>query len=238
MMTPTTTITSEELRLRMRAVFSKDSSLTLSKSEKPGLHGYSFDSTSKKTVTSGPGCNRDFSNKNNTVTVLPAFSSDRDGQGEKLRQPSLAHEAVSADPSGATCKVEIVEQPQVPRYRGVFGVLQLRPPAYVPEDRWRQCVKDGSRFLAKWGEQAERLGWSSTDLFGLAPAPSEPAANYRRLSRYDLTGLIWLLEGREVLALTESTASIQNPNTGNVTIYRKRNKPALGPLGDSLEDLK
>jgi hypothetical protein len=45
-----------------------------------------------------------------------------------------------------------------------------------------------------------------------------------------------LLEGKEVIALTADSATIKNPITGNVTTYRKRNKPAYGPLGDSLED--
>jgi hypothetical protein len=41
---------------------------------------------------------------------------------------------------------------------------------------------------------------------------------------------------RPVLALTASTAAIEGP-TGTVTVYRRHNKPALGPLGDSLDDL-
>jgi hypothetical protein len=49
--------------------------------------------------------------------------------------------------------------------------------------------------------------------------------------------LCWLLEGRAVVALTETTAAIQN-TTGAITVYRRHNKPALGPLGDSLEDLE
>jgi hypothetical protein len=32
--------------------------------------------------------------------------------------------------------------------------------------------------------------------------------------------------------LTERTAAIENP-TGAITIYRKNNKPALGPVGDN-----
>jgi hypothetical protein len=40
-----------------------------------------------------------------------------------------------------------------------------------------------------------------------------------------------------VLALSQNTAAIQNACTGNVTIYSKANKPAYGPLGDSLDDL-
>ena len=67
--------------------------------------------------------------------------------------------------------------------------------------------------------------------------PERPHPSYRRLSRYDETGLIWLLQGREVVALTEATAAIQNA-TGAITVYRRHNKPALGPLGDSLDDFQ
>jgi len=143
--------------------------------------------------------------------------------------------AVSAA-GGPACKVTIIELPQAPRYRKVFGVLQTKCPALVELDRWRQCVRDGSKFLAVWGEQAQALGWTSADLFGLAPVPNTPAASYRRLSRYDLTGLLWLLEGREAIALTANTATILNPNTGAITTYRRFGKPAFGPLGDSLGD--
>jgi hypothetical protein len=65
--------------------------------------------------------------------------------------------------------------------------------------------------------------------FHLRPAPS-----FRRLYRYDLAVLIWLLRGRSVIALTADEAAIQGASA--VTVYRKHNKPALGPLGDSLDD--
>src|SRR5262245_41908866 len=94
------------------------------------------------------------------------------------------------------------------------------------------------RFLAPWGEQAEAFGWTSRDLFGLLTVREHAKPSFNRLSRYDETGLIWLLEGRKALALTEATASIRNPNTGNLTVYRKHNKPALGPPRDSLDDLQ
>jgi hypothetical protein len=48
--------------------------------------------------------------------------------------------------------------------------------------------------------------------------------------------LIWLLQSRDVASLTEETAAIRWPS-GSITTYRKYNKPALGPLGDSLDDL-
>jgi hypothetical protein len=119
----------------------------------------------------------------------------------------------------------------------VLSALDARCPDHVPVERWQHAVDNGRAFLARWGEQAEALGWTPKDLFGLQTPPEKPHPSYRRLSRYDETGLIWLLCGREVVALTEATAAIQNP-TGAVTIYRRHNKPALGPVGDSLDDLK
>ena len=120
----------------------------------------------------------------------------------------------------------------------VFGrtlaALEARCPDLVPIDRWQLAVQDGRRFLARWGEQAEALGWTAKDLFGLLTVPEHAKPSFNRLSRYDETGLIWLLNGRRVVALTEATAAIQGP-TGAVTVYR-RNKPALGPRGDSLDD--
>jgi hypothetical protein len=141
-------------------------------------------------------------------------------------------------PSGLGCRVTIVEIPATGlRYRRTYAHLQLKPPAYIEETRWRQCVEDGKRFLMQWGQQAESLGWDSRDLFGLHTPPAKPHLSYSRLSRYDATGLCWLLQGREVLALTEATATIKNPISGSVTVYRRHNKPALGPLGDSLLDI-
>jgi hypothetical protein len=117
-------------------------------------------------------------------------------------------------------------------------VLEQRCPDHIPVMRWEQAIEDGRKFLAKWGNQAEALGWTPADLFGLHKPPERPHPTYSRLSRYDETGLCWLLQGRPVVALTEATASIRNPTTGNVTVFRKNNRPALGPLGDSLEDIK
>jgi hypothetical protein len=116
-------------------------------------------------------------------------------------------------------------------------VLEQRRPHHVPIGRWQQAVEDGRRFMARWGKQAEALGWEAKDLFGLHKPPAQPHPSYRRLSRYDETGLIWLLCGREVVALTEATAVIRS-STGAITIYRRHYKPALGPVGDSLDDLE
>jgi len=110
---------------------------------------------------------------------------------------------------------EGLEQTPLLRLRRTFEHLESRCPDLVPHDRWQQAVQDSRRFLAQWGAQAEALGWTARDLFGL-----------HRLSRYDETGL-----------LAEATAAIQS-STGAITTYRRHNKPVLGPVGDCLDDLQ
>src|SRR5262245_23880589 len=140
---------------------------------------------------------------------------------------TMAYRATSAEPGGTGCKVEIVELPQAQRYRKIFGVLQLRPPAMAPVQRWRRCVEDGKRFLALWGSQAEVLGWTASDLFGLHEPPATPHPSYSRLSRYDSTGLCWLLQGRPVVALTATSAAIMNTG-GALTVWRRTLPYAFG----------
>jgi hypothetical protein len=154
-----------------------------------------------------------------------------------------------SSPSKLTKPAQVSEQEgfvgfvsaQSSRFGGAFGralvALESRCPDLVPAERWRKAVEDGHAFLARWGTQAEALGWSPRDLFGLHKPPAKPRPSYSRLSRYDHTGLLWLLQGRSVLALTDATAAIENA-TGAVTIYRRFHKPAFGPLGDSLDNLQ
>jgi hypothetical protein len=104
----------------------------------------------------------------------------------------------------------------------------------VEADCCQQAVADGEHFLARWAEQAYRLGWTANDLFRLHTPPENPHPTYRRLSRYDETGLIW---GREVISLTADTTAIRWPS-GSVNIYHKSKKPAFGPFGDSLDDFQ
>jgi hypothetical protein len=122
-------------------------------------------------------------------------------------------------------------------YSRTLQALTARCPDYVTAARWQRAVTDSESFVAKWGEQAQALGWAPRDLWGLHQPPEQPAPSYSRLSRYDATGLCWLLDGREVTALSSSIAAIRSA-TGAITKYRKDNKPALGPVGDSLEDFK
>jgi hypothetical protein len=121
-------------------------------------------------------------------------------------------------------------------YDRVLAALRSKCPELVEAERWQRALRDAETFVLNWAEQAQTLGWTVQELFGLHPVPQRPAPNFRRLSRYDSTGLIWLLQGRNVIGLTETGAAIQS--AGAVVMYRKLRKPALGPLGDSLDDME
>ena len=128
--------------------------------------------------------------------------------------------------------------PQFPEgLHHVLNVLDGSCPDYIETERWRRAVVDGRHFLSTWGEHAQALGWTARDLFGLHTPPENPHPSYRRLSRYDETGLIWLLQGCEVLALTAMTATIRRPS-GSTTTYRKSNTPTPSALGDGLDGLQ
>jgi hypothetical protein len=161
-------------------------------------------------------------NRDDHSTAEPCASSTAHNEKRgTLANPQNLQNLRSPSVPGDGTRVTIITIPAKGlRFRRVFAHLQLRPPAFVPEDRWQMAIMDGSAFLAQWGVQAQRLGWNSSNLFGLHTPPANPHPSYRRLSRYDQTGLVWLLEGRPVVALTEATATIRHP-TGSVTVFRK-----------------
>lgn len=103
-----------------------------------------------------------------------------------------------------------------------LAALRACCPEYIDAADWQQAVEDGCRFVSQWGGQAEALGWTDADLFALHTPPAKPAPSYRRLSRYDCTGLIWLLQGRPVIELTETAATIR-AHSGATLTYRKIN---------------
>jgi hypothetical protein len=165
--------------------------------------------------------------------VLEALANDGLRKLRKLRK--IAPERPQGDlrqsvEKESRCDQEHDDTP----YASALAAFRAKRPAYVPEDRWHQAIADATTFVTKWGAQAHAFGWTARELFGLHPVPERPAGNYSRLSRLDDTGLIWLLRGRPVVALTETTAAIQGATA--VLTYRKINKPALGPVGDSLDD--
>ncbi len=102
--------------------------------------------------------------------------------------------------------------------QGVCDLLAMPPHPAWKEDDWHTLQEDALRFLQKWAGQARRLGWEALDLFGVHP--TAPTA------RFDCMGLVPLLRGRAVLALTDDSAAIKTASGGSLTFRQRAAPPA------------
>ena len=101
--------------------------------------------------------------------------------------------------------------------QGVADLLAMPAHPGRPEGGWKTLQADALTFLKDWAAQAHALGWEALDLFGVhAEAP------YARL---DGMGLVPLLGGRPVVALTEDSAAIGADSGGTLTFRRRRGWP-------------
>jgi hypothetical protein len=88
-----------------------------------------------------------------------------------------------------------------------------KPPADVPLARWERFIDDCGAFLdAGWADSAAALGWRPLDLFG--------CDRERPWARIDHAGLLWLLDGRKLIALTAEIATVEG-STGGRQTYRR-----------------
>jgi len=91
---------------------------------------------------------------------------------------------------------------------------RANPPRDVPLARWQQFINDCGRFLDQgWANRAEALGWGPFELFG--------CDRKRPLARYDHMGLLWIIQGGRLVALTADTATIDDTRTGSLQTYRR-----------------
>ena len=89
----------------------------------------------------------------------------------------------------------------------------MPPPRNYPERPWQQLIVDAERFLGDWAAQGAALGWPTWELFGC----------HRRApwGRIQGMGLILLLRGDKIGALTESEAVIRTATGAHQTYHRK-----------------
>jgi hypothetical protein len=103
------------------------------------------------------------------------------------------------------------------RVQGVVNLLAMPPHPDWSEPRWKTLQDDALAFLRAWAAQAHALGWESLDLFGIhAEAPH---------ARLDCMGLVPLLGGRPVVALTEDSAALTAASVGTLSFRRHRGWP-------------
>lgn len=79
-------------------------------------------------------------------------------------------------------------------------------------ERWKTMAADAGAFLERWGRTAYLLGWDVLALYGVHP--DAPAA------RFDVMGLIPLLNGGRVIAITKEGATIRAPSRATLN-YRR-----------------
>ena len=121
---------------------------------------------------------------------------------------------------GFQCSREGQTAREVTGTTGTGGAIDLdqldpeRPPGDVPPRRWAQFVADATAFVASgFAEQAKALGWNHADLFG--------CDDERPFARIDRMGLIWLLNGDRLLALTADSAVIETKGGARMTFHRQ-----------------
>jgi hypothetical protein len=94
-----------------------------------------------------------------------------------------------------------------------------RPPGDVPTKRWLTFIDDIGRFLdSPFCAVAAALGWGPYDLFG--------CDRDRPFARIDQAGLLWLLNGDKLIALSENTATTETRTGARQTYCRKACEPS------------
>ena len=101
--------------------------------------------------------------------------------------------------------------------QGVADLLARSCPASCPAERWEALREDSYTFLQFWAARALGLGWTALDLFGVHPATP--------WARFDAMGLVALLNGARVAALSDNEAVIEKPNGARLTFRRRGQVP-------------
>jgi hypothetical protein len=103
---------------------------------------------------------------------------------------------------------------------GVALLRNVPAPRGYPQRAWQQLILDAEQFLERWAAHAAALGWPAWELFGC----------HRRApwGRIQGMGLILLLQGDEIAALTAKEAVIRT-RTGARQTYRRRPHDPLHP---------
>jgi hypothetical protein len=90
-------------------------------------------------------------------------------------------------------------------WHAILAELKEREgPDWMSPDRWEMLMHDAGRFLDRSSSTAGAMGWTTLDLIGVHP--TRPAV------RFDVMGLLLLIQGGGVVALTAESATIRRPS--------------------------
>ena len=112
------------------------------------------------------------------------------------------------------------QQPAAPPRAWVAGTAKLigsNPPVGYTSKRWKTLARDAEKLISTWAGQAAALGWTDMEIFGAhrtAPA-----------TRYDAAGLVVMMNGDEIVALTDTAATIKSQRGTTLTHQRRLTAP-------------
>ena len=162
------------------------------------------------------------------ATMSPlALDWGHDGSATGDNKTSHLEAVAEGAPSVPTVPIHFrIAQPvesegsDVAEWHAILAGLKRRGPAdWLSHEQWRGLLSGAENFLTRWGSAAHLLGWTSLDLFGVHPIA--PAA------RFDVMGLIPILNGAEVLALTSQTATMRRASGATLTYRRPKPSGAI-----------
>jgi TubC N-terminal docking domain len=135
---------------------------------------------------------------------------------QHARRSGLVQAAAAALEDQSTPPFEVVAD----WVAGVSRLTAMPPPRSYPQHAWQQLIVDAQRFLDDWAVQAVALGWPAWELFGC----------HRRVpwGRIQGMGLVLLLRGDEIAALT-ATETVIRTRTGARQTYLRRLRDPLHP---------
>jgi hypothetical protein len=143
------------------------------------------------------------------------------GQGCEINEISPIGGVPLCPPGGRAVLLQVPDGVPEAWVQGIADLLAMPSHPDWPEAAWKTLQDDALGFLKEWAAQAHALGWGGIDLFGVhAEAPH---------ARLDGMGLVPLLSGRPVVALTEDSAAIK-ANSGGTLTFRIRNTWPPGRL--------
>ncbi|NJO34417.1 MAG: hypothetical protein HC869_16110, partial [Rhodospirillales bacterium] len=103
---------------------------------------------------------------------------------------------------------------------GVDALLSMPRPKTYPANEWTTLLDDAVRFVKHWADQADRLGWKSWEIWGV----SRSAPRYR----FDGMGLVVMLHGQKIAALTAEAAVVETRTSNLLRFYRRPSDPLAG----------
>jgi hypothetical protein len=145
------------------------------------------------------------------------FDSDRECEKSELCEIIPAAGVATCPSGGRAVLLQVPDGVPSEWVQGVADLLAMPAHPDWPEPKWKTLREDALTFLKDWAAQAHALGWEALDLFSVhAEAPH---------ARLDGMGLVPLLGGRPVVALTEDSAAIGAESGGTLTFRRHRGWP-------------